>query len=144
MPESKKWMLIKAGMPTKESISLIEANGEEGFEAFNGMIGAETGEVVSLCGIFRTIKGNGDIAALLNGVASMDLWCDGEGLYKEGNKVNRIASGMSQTHIVGDVVLMLSDKEGNSLPLGMGLIRVLMTAIGHAEERYFARIEANL
>lgn len=143
MPESKKYMLIKAGLATADSIQLIDGNGEEGFEAFNGMIGAETGEVVSLSGIFRTIKGNGDIAALLNGIASMDLWCDGEGLFKEGNQINRIASGMSQTHIVGDVVLMLSDKEGNSLPLGMGLVRVLMTAIGHAEERYFARIKAN-
>ena len=74
MPESKKYMLIKAGVATADSIQLIDGNGEEGFEAFNGMINAQTGEVVSLCGIFRTIKGNGDIAALLNGIASMDIW----------------------------------------------------------------------
>ena len=143
MPESKKWMLVKAGLPTAQSIELIEASGDEGFEAFNKLIGADTGEVVSLCGIFRTIKENGDIAALLNGCVSLDLWCDGEGLYKEGNEINRIASGMSQTHIVGNVVLMLSDADGNSLPLGMGLIRVLTTAITHADERFFARMKAN-
>ena len=119
---SKNFLKICVG-DSKPTPIVFDEKKEYTFEDFNMLIGANRGEIVSLQQVGSMLP---DEFIKDNGISSIDMWCDEEGLFKEDAGMNMIASLLCGRQIVGDVLIMTSDKHGCSHPLNEVLAAFLV------------------
>jgi len=90
---------------------VIDGTEISGYEQYNTAIGAEWGGVVRLDDVLEAVP---EWFRKQEGIHSLDMWCDDEGLFKEPIRFNTVASVISGQHIVGNVLVMIADSEGFS------------------------------
>ena len=129
---SKNFLKICVG-DSKPTVVEFDPKKEYGFEDFNMLIGADRGEIVSLDAVRGMLP---DAFIKDNGISSIDMWCDEEGTFKEDASMNMIASLLCGREIVGDVLLMTSDKHGCSHPLNEVLARLLVVLTTSEQFRF--------
>ncbi len=135
---SKNFLKICVG-DSKPTVIEFDPKKEYRFEDFNTMIGAGRGEIVCLDAVLKMLP---DAFIKDNGITAIDMWCDEEGTYKEDAAMNMIASLLCGREIVGDVLIMTSDKHGCHHPLNE-VLAAFLVVLTTSEQFHFLMMSAH-